>query len=165
MVVLSYHKFNNQQTQQNFRVPEQCAGCGAKPAHSKRSDCPMINAECRFCKRQGHIEKMCYNKKRAVEGLCRHKNNALSGGPNPMIKLNETYEKLAKELIRLVGYCVVVVVTRRPSYRCFFFPNWLWLFSNGRCRYRAKVAKEIPAFQSSPSGNTHAKKGNEIIGL
>ena len=61
------NKFQSQpQNQSTYRIPEQCACCGKKPAHPKRTDCPMYDAECRYCKRRGHIERMCRTKQRAT---------------------------------------------------------------------------------------------------
>ena len=42
-----------------------CVGCGGK-WHDKRSSCPNFEAICKFCKKKGHTEDLCFTKKNAL---------------------------------------------------------------------------------------------------
>ena len=80
------------QNASSSRIPEQCSGCGAKPAHPRRSDCPMANTECRFCKRVGHVERMCRSKKRAMaDNGNSNNNNNNSNRPRGPAKVNQAH--------------------------------------------------------------------------
>ena len=43
-------------------TPQTCSGCGGRPHHGGRSQCPAFNVTCHYCQKVGHYARACHTK-------------------------------------------------------------------------------------------------------